>query len=91
MLLAQTTVFIYGLFTLVGGIIGFVKAKSKMEIIVTFMSILELIRLREILVMQKRVFGDIEVLRNRNNLVPDTKEKELEVIQDDGRKKTADS
>ena len=52
----------------------FIKAKSKMEIIVTFMSILELIRLREIIVMQKRVFGDIEVIRNRNNVIPDTKE-----------------
>lgn len=48
----------------------FGKAGSKVEVIVTFMSILELIRLREILVMQKRVFGDIEVMRNRNNVIP---------------------
>ena len=65
----------------------FTKARSKMEVIVTFMSILELIRLREILVMQKRVFGDIEVVRNRSNVIPDTKEKE----SGDGREKAADS
>jgi len=49
----------------------FAKAKSKIEVIVTFMSILELIRLREILVRQKRLFDDIEILRNRNNFIPD--------------------
>jgi segregation and condensation protein A len=48
----------------------FAKARSKIEVIVTFMSILELIRLREIVVLQKRVFGDIEVMRNRNNVIP---------------------
>ncbi|HOY09709.1 MAG TPA: segregation/condensation protein A [Candidatus Omnitrophota bacterium] len=42
----------------------FVHASSKMEVIVTFMAILELIRLREIKVMQKRLFADIEVFRN---------------------------
>ncbi len=33
MALAQTVVLIYGIFTLVGGIIGFVKAKSKASLI----------------------------------------------------------
>ncbi len=33
MVLAQTVVLIYGIFTLVGGIIGFVKAKSKASLI----------------------------------------------------------
>ncbi|HPB67889.1 MAG TPA: segregation/condensation protein A, partial [Candidatus Omnitrophota bacterium] len=42
----------------------FVNTSSKMEVIVTFMAILELIRLREIKVMQKRLFSDIEVFRN---------------------------
>ena len=33
MALAQSVVLVYGLFTLVGGIIGFVKAKSKASLI----------------------------------------------------------
>jgi chromatin segregation and condensation protein Rec8/ScpA/Scc1 (kleisin family) len=41
-----------------------------MEIIVTFMAILELIRLKEIKVIQKNVFGEIEIMRNKENLVP---------------------
>jgi len=48
----------------------FDQAKSKMEVIVTFMAILELIRLREIIAVQTRVFGEIEVMRNRENIVP---------------------
>lgn len=46
----------------------FSKARSKDEIIVTFMAILELIRLREVVAMQKGIFGEIEVLRNKENL-----------------------
>ena len=48
----------------------FGRCKSKMEVIVTFMAILELIRLKEILVVQKQVFGDIEILHNKENTVP---------------------
>lgn len=48
----------------------FAKAKSKSEIIVTFLAILELIRLKEIKVIQRRIFDDIEVLRNKDNIVP---------------------
>lgn len=48
----------------------FAKAKSKVEMIVSFMAILELIRLKEIVVAQKRLFADIEVLRNRENVIP---------------------
>ncbi len=48
----------------------FAKAKSKVEMIVSFMAILELIRLKEIIVAQKRLFADIEVLRNRENVLP---------------------
>jgi len=55
----------------------FGQAKNKMEVIVSFMAILELIRLREVKVMQKRLFADIEVVRNRENLVP-TEEKQDE-------------
>ena len=48
----------------------FARVGSKMEVIVTFMAILELIRLKEIKVMQKRLFADIEIIRNRENLIP---------------------
>ena len=48
----------------------FTPARSKMEVIVTFMAVLELIRLKEIKVMQKRIFSDIEVVRNKDNVLP---------------------
>lgn len=48
----------------------FFKAKSKLEIIVTFLAVLELIRLKEVLVLQKSIFGEIEVLRNKANIEP---------------------
>jgi len=48
----------------------FAQAKNKIEIIVTFLSILELIRLKEIVAVQKELFGEIEVVRNQNNIVP---------------------
>ena len=59
----------------------FNRAKTKMEVVVTFMAILELIRLREIVVVQTRVFGEIEVIRNKENILPretkgDKKDKE---------------
>lgn len=57
----------------------FKAAKSKLEIISTFLAVLELIRLKEILVVQKSVFGDIEVFRNRANMEPqDTKSADTE-------------
>lgn len=42
-------------------------SKSKMEVIVTFMSVLELIRLKEILVVQQRLFDEIEIIRNKQH------------------------
>ncbi len=48
----------------------FSVAKSKMEMIVTFLAILELIRLQEITAVQKRTFDDIEIMRNTDNMVP---------------------
>lgn len=47
----------------------FGRCRSKIEIVVTFMSVLELIRLREIVAMQKRMFEDIVVMRNRENVL----------------------
>ncbi len=48
----------------------FQKAKTKVEAIVTFLAVLELIRLKEIKVVQKNLFGEIEVLRNKENIEP---------------------
>ncbi len=56
----------------------FAKAKSKVEMIVSFMAILELIRLKEIIVAQKRLFADIEVLRNRENVLPAVEQPETD-------------
>jgi len=46
----------------------FEKAKNKLEIIVVFMSVLELIRLKEILVVQKNIFGEIIIIRNQDKI-----------------------
>jgi segregation and condensation protein A len=45
----------------------FRNAKNKMEIIATFLALLELIRLKEIVVVQKEHFGEIEVIRNEKH------------------------
>ncbi len=42
----------------------FQEAASKDEIIVTFLAVLELIKMREILIVQKDFFSDIEIVRN---------------------------
>jgi segregation and condensation protein A len=42
-------------------------AKNKPEIIATFLAVLELIRLKEIIVMQKNNFSDIEIMRNEKH------------------------
>ncbi len=48
----------------------FAQAKQKIEIIVTFLAILELIRLKEIIARQKGVFDEIEITRNKENIIP---------------------
>ena len=48
-------------------------AMVKTEIIVTFLAILELIRLREIVAMQRRLFDDIEIILNTEKLEADVK------------------
>ncbi|MBF0619650.1 MAG: segregation/condensation protein A [Candidatus Omnitrophica bacterium] len=47
----------------------FENAHNKMEVIVTFMAILELCRMKELVVAQKRLFSDIEIIRNTENIV----------------------
>jgi len=48
----------------------FGKAKNKIEIVVTFLAILELIKLKEIIARQKGLFQEIEIIRNKENIVP---------------------
>ncbi len=48
----------------------FSQARSKLEVITTFLAVLELIRLKEVIVVQKALFDEIEVMRNRENIVP---------------------
>ena len=45
----------------------FKNAKNKLEIIATFLAILELIRLKEVIVVQKQSFGEIELIRNEKH------------------------
>jgi chromatin segregation and condensation protein Rec8/ScpA/Scc1 (kleisin family) len=47
----------------------FEQAHDKMEVIVTFMAVLELCRQKIVLVVQKRLFSDIELLKNAENIV----------------------
>ncbi len=44
----------------------FSQAKSKLEVVVIFLAILELIRLREILCIQERLFGPIVIVRRED-------------------------
>lgn len=46
----------------------FGRAKHKFEAIATFLAILELIRLKEIVIMQKELFGEINIIRNTENI-----------------------
>jgi len=48
----------------------FLGAKNKMEVIVTFLAILELIRMKEAVAVQRDLFGEIELCRNTNNIIP---------------------
>lgn len=48
----------------------FNQAKNKHEIVAIFLAILELIRLKEIKVVQHRHFDPIEIIRNQDNILP---------------------
>ncbi len=48
----------------------FEAAKNKIEIVATFLAILELIRLKEIIIVQKQLFGEIAIFRNKENITP---------------------
>lgn len=46
----------------------FNKAKNRVEIVATFLAILELIRLKEIAIVQKEIFGEINVIRSQERI-----------------------
>jgi len=48
----------------------FREAKHKIEVIVTFLAILELIRMKEVSARQTDLFEDIEICRNKENIIP---------------------
>jgi segregation and condensation protein A len=56
----------------------FAQSKNKIEIVITFLSILELIRMKEIIARQKGLFDEIEVIRNKENIIPYDSRKDAE-------------
>lgn len=48
----------------------FDKAKNRFEVVATFLAVLELIRMHEIVIQQKSLFGEIEILRNTEKPEP---------------------
>ncbi|MEI8011779.1 MAG: segregation/condensation protein A [Candidatus Omnitrophota bacterium] len=47
----------------------FAGARDRLELIVTFMAVLELCKMKEVVIAQKRMFADIELLRQTDNIV----------------------
>jgi len=54
----------------------FKKAKNRLEVITTFLAILELIRLKEVVVRQASPFDEIEVIKNTESMRPVSPEPE---------------
>jgi len=48
----------------------FNHARNKLEIIVTLLAILELIRIKEVTARQPELFQEIEITRNKENIIP---------------------
>jgi len=57
----------------------FTQARDKLEIIVTFLAILELIKLKEINARQKGLFEEIEIIRNKENIIPYDRRNKTEI------------
>jgi segregation and condensation protein A len=51
----------------------FNKAKNNLEIVATFLAVLELIKVKEIKIVQKELFGEIQIMRNEENILPKRK------------------
>jgi segregation and condensation protein A len=54
----------------------FKATKAKIHIIATFLALLELIRMKEVVVKQDKVFGDIQIIRNSQRITPPKTEEE---------------
>jgi len=54
----------------------FGRSRSKLEIIATFLALLELIRMKEVVVKQDKVFCDIKIVRNTQRITPPKIEEE---------------
>ncbi len=48
----------------------FGRAKNKLEMIVIFLAVLELIRMKEITARQNELFQEIDIVRNKENIIP---------------------
>jgi segregation and condensation protein A len=48
----------------------FFQAKNKIEMVVIFLAILELIRMKEVIALQRELFQEIEISRNKENIIP---------------------
>ncbi|PIQ88887.1 MAG: hypothetical protein COV72_06315 [Candidatus Omnitrophica bacterium CG11_big_fil_rev_8_21_14_0_20_42_13] len=48
----------------------FDRAKNNLEVVSTFLAILELIKMKEIKIVQKELFGEIQIVRNEENILP---------------------
>jgi segregation and condensation protein A len=48
----------------------FTSSRHKIEIIVSFLAVLELVRMKEITCLQNEAFGDIQIVRNQDNIIP---------------------
>lgn len=55
----------------------FMQARTKMEVVVTFMAVLELCRQKELVVVQKRLFSDIEIVRSSQDIIIQPQSQEL--------------
>lgn len=62
----------------------FEQCERKLEIIVTFLAVLELIRLREVVVLQRELFGEIEVQRNTDKIYEKPQAVEPAAAEGDG-------
>lgn len=51
----------------------FEKSRNRLELIAVFLALLELIRVKEVVVRQRQIFGEIEVVRNTDNISPKLK------------------
>ena len=63
----------------------FRMTKTKIHIIATFLALLELIRMKEVVIKQDKIFGDIQIVRNSQRITPPKIEEE----EDAGRKSPA--